>query len=181
MIVLIESHAEDRPARPVRTPDPEAGARWGKAADYAFDQSAETTETEERGGVTLEWPAEHIETVTVWDFTPVWRSYDVVRIESSSDPTKTEQATVTREMLIPLGSSTQRYVGGGMGYVEDPGQYGYEDRVIHTFLRLALPSPVPEAEVIDSGVEGEWPDYPEETFPPDGFPPIFPTPGSWDR
>lgn len=181
MIVLIDSHAEDRTPRLARTPAPDAGTRWGKAARFDFDRSDETEEMEARGGVTLIWPAEHIETVRVWDFTPVWRRYDVVRIESSADPTRTENATVTREMLIPLGSSTQRYVGGGMGYVEDPGDYGYEDRVIHSYLRLAVPSPVPEAEVIDSGVEGAWPDLPQEMFPPGRLIPVFPLPGAWDR
>ncbi len=43
------------------------------------------------------------------------------------------EATVTRQMLIPVGSSTQKYVGGGIGYVEDPRGYGYEERTIHTY------------------------------------------------
>ena len=38
--------------------------------------------------------------------------------------------------------------------------------MIHSFVRLALPSPVPEAEVVETGIEGAWPDYPQETFPP---------------
>ena len=181
MIVLVEQHRDERADRTAAQLAPDSGARWGKAAEFGFDRSAETAEMEARGGVVLEWPAEHVETVTVRDFTPVWRRYDVVRIRSSADESQTMEATVTREMLIPLGSSTQRYVGGGIGYVEDPGDYGYQDRVIHSFLRLAVPSPVPEAEVIDTGVEGAWPDYPQETFPPGKFVPVFPLPGAWDR
>lgn len=182
MIVLIDSHTDERAARPVAQPAPEAGARWGKAARFDFDRTAESEEMERRGGVTLVWPAEHVETVAVADLAPVWRKYDVVRIRSSADPDQAQEATVTREMLIPIGMSTQIYVGGGIGYVEDPGEYGFEERVIHSFVRLHVPSAVPEAELIGTGEEGEWPRFPEELFTPGGgLVPIMPVPGNWDR
>ena len=181
MIVLVDSHQKVRAPTPAPAAAPDAGARWGKASAFAFDRSAEDREMEERGGVTLEWPTEHIERIAVHDLTPVWRKYEVVRIVSTADPEVVEFATVTREMLIPVGLSMQRYVGGGMGYVEEPGSFGYQDRVIHSFVRLRVPSPVPDAEVVETGVEGDWPDLPEEMFPPGRFVPVFPLPGAWDR
>jgi hypothetical protein len=84
-------------------------------------------------------------------------------------------------MLIPVGSSTQKYVGGGIGYVEHPGDYGFEERTIHTFVRLRLPSPVPDAEVISTDEEGAWPDYPLEAHPPGRFLALAPVPGRWTR
>ena len=54
--------------------------------------------------------------------------------------------------------------GGGIGYVEDPGDYGFETRTIHTFVLLSLPSPVPNAPVLASDEQGSWPSYPDETI-----------------
>ena len=84
-------------------------------------------------------------------------------------------------MLVPVGSSTQKYVGGGIGYVEDPGDYGYQLRTIHTLVLLGVPSPLPDAEVVSTGQEGEWPDYPQEPFAPGKFTPTAPLPGPWTR
>jgi hypothetical protein len=101
----------------------------------------------------------------------------VIEIESSDNPDLTIQETVTRQMLVPVGSEQQIYVGGGIGYVEDPGDYGFEVRMIYTFALLNLPSPVPDATVVESGEEGEWPSYPEETIPPGKFTPLAAVPG----
>jgi hypothetical protein len=117
----------------------------------------------------------------VWNLSPVWRAFDVVEIESSEDPDLTIEATVTRQMLVPVGSETQMYVGGGVGYVVNPVNYGVEVRTIHTFVLLSLPSPVPDATVLSSGVEGDWPTFPEETIPPGRFTPLAPVPGPWTR
>ena len=86
VIVLVESHRDDRAARPATPPPPDAGTRWGKASHFDFDRSEETAEMEARGGIVLEWPAEHIETVAVADLTPVWRKYEVVRITVQQRP-----------------------------------------------------------------------------------------------
>ena len=181
MIVLVESHAQERAHRP-SAPTPDAGgARWGQAARFAFGQSAEEAEMEDRGGLTLVWPAERFETVRVQVLTPVWRRLEVIRVPSSDDPKTTEEASVTREMLIPLGASRQKYLGGGTGYVEDPGGRPYEDRVIHTFLHLRLPPPLPNAEVVRVAEEGAWPDLPTELHVPGTYVAVPPIPGVWDR
>ena len=180
MIVLIESHRQER-ATPLRAglTAVEAGARWGKAAEFGFDRSGAETENQDRGGINQVQRSQN--RTKVWNLSPVWRAFDVVEIESSENPGVTIEATVTRQMLVPVGSSTQRYVGGGIGYVEDPGDYGFEVRMIHTFVLLSLPSPVPDATVVDSGEEGEWPSHPEEMIPPGKFTPMGPLPGPWTR
>ena len=61
----------------------------------------------------------------VWHLSPLWRRYELVRIASSTNPDLTNEATVTRKILVPDGMRTQRYVGG-IGYVEDLGDYGFE-------------------------------------------------------
>ena len=53
--------------------------------------------------------------------------------------------------------------------------------MIHTFVPLSLPSPVPAATVVDPGEEGACPIYPEETIPPGMFTPLAPVPGPWTR
>ena len=53
--------------------------------------------------------------------------------------------------------------------------------MIHTFVLLSLPSPVPDAPVVASSVEGSWPNYPEEAHPPGKFTPLAPVPGPWTR
>ena len=180
MIVLIESHRQERATiRPGIVP-PDAGSRWGKPAQFGFDASDAEAE-EERGGVVQIQRSSSPERVMVWNLSPVWRRCDVVKIVSQDDPNLTTEALVTREMLIPVGSKTQRYVGGGIGYVVDPGKYGFEERAIHTFVRLQVPTPVPDAEVVGNVVEGAWPDYPEELFAPGRFSPIAPVSGGWTR
>jgi hypothetical protein len=179
VIVLIESHRQERAALRPEVAVLDAGTRWGKAADFGFDQTDAEAENEAGGGVS---PVSRSENrIMVWNLSPVWRAFDVVEIESSDDPNVTIEATVTRQMLVPVGSETQRYVGGGIGYVVDPGDYGFETRTIHTFVLLSLPSPVPDAPVIESGEEGAWPAYPEEAIPPGKFTPIAPVPGPWTR
>lgn len=181
MIVLVESHAQERASRP-STPAPDAGgARWGRASRFDFDRSAADAEMDERGGITLVWPAERLETIRVQVLTPVWRRLEVIRVPSSADPSTTEEASVTRELLIPLSRSRQKYVGGGTGYVEDPGDRPYEERIIHTFLHLKLPPPLPDAEVVRIAEEGAWPDLPTELLPPGRFVSVPPLPGAWDR
>ena len=181
MIVLVESHSEERASRS-QPPVPDAGgARWGRASRFAFDRSAKDAEMEDRGGITLVWPAERLETVRVQVLSPVWRRLDVIRVPSSDDPATTEEASVTRELLIPLGASRQKYLGGGTGYVEDPDDRPYEDRVIHTFLHLRLPPPLPDAEVVRVAEEGAWPDLPTELHVPGTYVSVPPLPGAWDR
>jgi hypothetical protein len=119
--------------------------------------------------------------VKVWNLSPVWRAFDVVEIESSDNSDLTIEATVTREMLVPVGSSTDKYLGGGVGYVEDPGDYAHEERTIHTFVRLTLPSHVPNAEVVSTGKEGTWPDFPLKAHPPGRYTAVAPVPGPWTR
>jgi hypothetical protein len=179
VIVHIESHRQER-----ADPRPEvvvlrAGARWGKPADFSFDQTDAEAENEARGGISQVQLQQNRN--TVWNLSPVWRAFDVVEIESSENPDVTIEATVTRQMLIPVGSETQRYVGCGIGYVEDPGDYGFETRTIYTFVLLSLPSPVPDAPVVSSGEEGDWPTYPEEAIPPGKFTPLAAVPGPWTR
>ena len=181
MIVLIESHRQERVARRAALAAAEAGARWGKPAEFGFAQTDAQVENEARGGINQVERSQNRTSVKVWNLSPVWRAFDVVEIESSENPDVTIEATVTRQMLVPVGSETQRYVGGGIGYVEDPGDYGFETRTIHTFVLLSLPSPVPDAPVVDSGVEGAWPTHPEETIPPGKFTPLAPVPGPWTR
>jgi hypothetical protein len=180
VIVLVDSHRQERAApRPVLAPAA-GGVRWGKPAEFAFGRTAAAVENERRGGIN-EVDTDRRTIVKVWNLSPVWRAFDVVEIESSENPDVKIEATVTRQMLVPVGSDTQNYVGGGIGYVEDPGDYGSELRMIHTFVLLDLPSPVPDAPVVDSGEEGEWPDYPEEMLPPGKFSPRGPLPGPWTR
>ena len=178
MITLIESHRQERATLRPGVTAPASGARWGKAAEFDFDAS-DGDDADERGGISQVDRSQN--RTMVWNLSPVWRAFDVVEIESSDDPEVKIEATVTRQMLVPVGSSTQRYVGGGIGYVEDPGDYGFETRTIHTFVLLSLPSPVPDAPVVDSGVEGAWPTHPEETIPPGKFTPQAPVPGPWTR
>lgn len=82
-----------------------------------------------------------------------------------------------------LSSSPDRSNGfvRHLGCVEDPGDYGYELRTIHTFVLLTMPSPLPDAEVVASDQEGEWPEYPQEPFAPGTFSPTAPLPGPWTR
>jgi hypothetical protein len=181
VIVLVESHRQHREPRRPEAAAAESGVRWGKPAEFGFDQSGAEAENEVRGGFNTVDPGETRTSVKVWNLAPVWRAYDVVEIQSSEDPDVTIEATVTREMLIPVGSRTEKYVGGGIGYVEDPGDYGFEERVIHSFVQLGLPSPVPGAQAIASGEEGAWPDYPLEAHPPGRFLALAPVPGPWTR
>lgn len=186
MIVLVQSHTDVRAAAARQQPDPDAGARWGRPSRFQFDRSAEDAELERRGGVTLVWPAERVTTVRVGNFTPVWRKIDVIRIPpgatpEATDPETMEEASVTREILFPVGTTTQKYVGGGTGYVEDPRGLPYEERVIHTFVRLRLPPPMPDAEVVRTEVEGAWPSLPTEMFRPGTFVYVPPVPGDWHR
>jgi hypothetical protein len=177
----MESHERDREPRQPESAAPESGVRWGKPAEFGFDQSEADAENEARGGFNTVDRGETRTSVKVWNLSPVWRAYDVVEVPSGEDPSQTMEATVTRQMLIPVGSSTQKYVGGGIGYVEDPRGYGYEERTIHTYVLLTIPSPLPDAEVVDSGVEGEWPSYPTESFSPGAYSPTAPLPGPWRR
>lgn len=180
MIVLIESHTKARASRTPR-PAPDAGARWGRASRFTFDQSAEDAEMERRGGITLVWPAERIETVRVDNFTPVWRKIDAVKLPSTEDPNATEEVGITSELLFPISETRQKYIGGGTGYVEDAQGRPYEERIIHTFLLMRVPSPVPEAEVLRTEEEGSWPDLPRELYSPGTFVYVPPIPGAWDR
>jgi hypothetical protein len=181
VIVFIESHERARaPARP-QASAPDCGARWGKASEYGFDQTDAEAENEGRGGFNTVERSSSPSRIKLWNLSPVWRAHDVVEVPSSADPAQTIEATVTRQLLVPVGSSTQKYVGGGIGYVEDPRGYGYEERTIHTYVLLTIPSPLPDAEVVDSGVEGEWPSYPTEAFSPGTYSPSAPLPGPWTR
>ena len=178
MIVLIESHARERAPRQPEVAAPAAGARWGKAATFGFDQAEDA---DAGGGINEVERSSNPTRIKLWNLSPVWRAYDVVKVPSGEDPSQTMEATVTRAMLVPVETSTQKYVGGGVGYVEDPGDYGYQLRTIHTFVLLTVPSPVPDAEVVSSGHEGEWPAYPQEPFAPGGYSPTAPLPGPWTR
>jgi hypothetical protein len=179
VIVLIESHRQERAPRQRGVAVPDAGARWGRAAEFGFDQGDQ--ESEDRGGISQVERSSNPTRIQLWNLSPVWRAYDVVGVPSSEDPSQTIEVTVTRAMLVPVETSTQKYVGGGIGYVEDPGDYGYQLRTIHTFVLLTVPSPVPDAEVVDTGQEGEWPEHPEEMFQPGRFSPTAPLPGPWTR
>ena len=181
MIVLIESHGRDRTPRLPVLADAEAGKRWGKPATFEFDRTDADAENEARGGINQVERSGSPVRVKLWNLSPVWRAFDIVEVPSEEDPSQTIEATVTRQMLVPVGTSTQKYVGGGIGYVEDPGDYGYQERTIHTFVLLTVPSPVPDAEVVASGQEGEWPEYPQEMFRPGRFSPTAPLPGPWTR
>ena len=181
MIVLVESHTKARAQRTPPRPAPDSGARWGRASRFRFDQSAADAEMEERGGVTLVWPAKRIKTTKVNNFTPVWRKIDIINLPSVAAPETMQEVAVTTEMLFPVSQTRQSYIGGGTGYVEDPGDQVYEDRIIHTFLLLRMPPPEPEAEVLRSEVKGQWPSLPEEMFRPGTFVYVPPIPGDWHR
>ncbi len=161
--VPVDSRTRNRAPRQ-QVDVPEVGLRWGRPAIFEFDLPAEDEAARDGGGVTIRWPARYVETERVNIFTPVWRRYEVVRVRSDADPTIHVDVGVTREALIPIGEATLRHVGGGIGYVEDPGSHGYTERVIHSFVLLSIPSPFTDGEIIDEGTVGEWPDYPEDPF-----------------
>ena len=76
---------------------------------------------------------------------------------------------VTREVLIPIRSQVQKYIGGG-SYVKDPEGLHYQDRLIHSFVHLTLLPPSAEWDVLQAGlIDGEWPKYPSELFTPGAF------------
>ena len=163
-VVPVDSHVDDRSA-PVSIAVPEVGLCWGAEAQFEFDLPREEAEARRRGGMTIRWPADTKHTVLVHDFTPVWRRYDVFRVRSEEDPDTYVDVRVTREALVPVEDTTQRFVGS-IGYVEDPGRYGYEERVIHTYVHLQIPSPMSDQEKVGEGTEGTWPSYPEDMFAP---------------
>lgn len=180
MIVRVESHSRARASR-VRRLAPDAGAHWGKPSRFTFDDSAEDAEMKRRGGITVVWPAERIETVNVRNFTPVWRKVEVVKVPSSENPDDTEEAGITREVLLPVGESRQKYIGAGTGYVKDTQGQPFKERIIHTFVQLHMASPIPEAEVLRVEEQGTWPDLPTELNPPGTFVHVPPIPGIWHR
>jgi hypothetical protein len=51
VIVLIESHRQERADLRPEVVALQAGARWGKAADLEFDRADTEIENEERGGI----------------------------------------------------------------------------------------------------------------------------------
>ena len=50
MIVLIESHRQERATLRPGVAAPAAGARWGKAAEFGFDRTDAETENRIAGG-----------------------------------------------------------------------------------------------------------------------------------
>ena len=184
--VPIESVTRDRAHPEPPIPAPEVGLRWGAPAQFTFDEP--THEAERRKGLTIRWPALHKKSVRVRNMTPVWRRFDVMRVKAETG-TDHVDVRVTREVLIPLGSSTQRFIGIGTGYVEDPGGAPHEERVVHSFLRLEIPPPaLVNAEKIEEGEEGQWPDLPEEMVPPGRYSggatswgPHYAATGGWSR
>ena len=184
--VPVESVTRDRAERQPPAPRPDVGHRWGKAARFTFDEPPD--EAERRKGLTIRWPAKYRHSVRVRNMTPVWRRFDVMRVKAETGADHVD-VRVTREVLIPLGSSTQRFIGIGTGYVEDTGGAPYEERIVHSFLRLELPPPsLVNAEKIDEGEEGQWPDLPEEMVPPckyyggaTSWGPHYAATGGWSR
>ena len=162
----VESHTRERvAAEPVEAPI--VGERWGRPSQFTFDeQGPESDPADDGGGAVVRWPADRKRSVRVYNLTPVWRKYDVVRIESADDPAVFVEARITREILIPISSTQQKFVSMALGYLEDTTGYAYEQRIIHTYLLLRIPSPAPGLEVVDRGEEGDWPPYPEELASP---------------
>lgn len=160
----VVSHQSVSGVLPPAAPSPGVGSRWGKPASFTFEDPSEQAggDLAGGGGVVVRWPEESRRTVKVTGVTPVWTRYEVWRIPSDSDPDTTMDVRVVKEVLLPIRSETQNYVGGGSYARGMPG----EPRVIHTFLKLSIPVPDLEGEKVDGGTEGAWPSYPTEMFPP---------------
>ena len=73
MIVLIESHRQERAALRVRLAPTEAGVRWGKAAEFGFDRTDAETENQDRGGINQVSRSQNRTSVKLWSLSPVWR------------------------------------------------------------------------------------------------------------
>ncbi|MGR3593110.1 MAG: hypothetical protein ACU0B9_07345 [Limimaricola soesokkakensis] len=180
-LVPVESHTNSRASSRPADPVPEAGAAWGQSSAFSIEDpdsaagdprdEAESPEEEEkrRRGITIIWPQKHIYTSRTIDFSPVWRRYDIAEVTARDDPDVKIEVAVTRELLFPIRSETMKYVGGG-SYVIHTGGRGYETRVVHSYLHLVLPILSPGWTIKEFGLtEGEWPDYPDEMFPPGPF------------
>ena len=162
---VVESHRRERAPRQPAVSAHEVGLRWGDRARFEFEISPEEREFRENGGVTFVWPESRRTSERVSQFSPVWRRYEVWRVTSPSDASKHVDVAVTVKALVPIGEEMQRYVGGGIGYVVDPGPYAAVDRVIHSYVLLTIPPPVLEnAEKIDEGSVGEWPSWREDVW-----------------
>lgn len=160
-VVPVDSHVDERAAA-LPAPQLTAGLCWGGPGRFEFELPAEEAASRRGGGMVIRWPAKTVHTIKISEFTPVWRRYDVMRVRSEEDPEAFIDGRVTREALVPVDEETQKYVGGGIGYVVDPGRYGYEERVIHTYVHLKIPAPQFEAEKVGEGEEGVWPAYQED-------------------
>ena len=121
------------------------------------------------GAKTVRLWADRIKTVKTYRLNSVWRKFDICRITSVDDGSAFMDVAVTREVLIPIRSKVQKYIGGG-SYVKDPEGLHYQERLIHSFVHLTLLPPSAEWEVIQSGlIDGEWPKYPNELFKTGAF------------
>jgi hypothetical protein len=121
------------------------------------------------GAKTVKLWADRIDTIKTYRLNAVWRKYDIARITSVDDGSAFMDVAVTREVLIPIRSQVQKYIGGG-SYVKDPEGLHYQERNIHTFVHLILLPPSAEWTIIQSDlIDGEWPTYPSELFTPGAF------------
>ena len=172
--VPVESFTRVRESVPP-APVPRVGLSWGQTAKFSVldpaDRSgeSESEEADRRGGLTIRWAPERVYRDQTYDMPPVWREYDVARVESEDDPEVTLDVSLTRSMLFPLGTQHMKYVGGG-SYVVDDGGQPYQERIVHSFVRLDMPPPDGEWNIVETGlVEGQWPSYREEMFSPGKF------------
>ena len=177
----IEPHLRQR-SRPVPKQEREAGIVWGRTSQFSIvnpptypqeggdtSGAGEIEQSDENGGFVVRlWP-EEIWTEQTHRLSPVWRKFDVVRIEADNDPNTTMDVAVTTEVLIPIRSKRMKYLGGGT-YAENPEGRAYEDRVIHSYVHLRIPPPRSDWEIVQRGLEeGEWPTYRDEMFAPGTF------------
>lgn len=168
--VPVSSHTQER-VHVAPDPVPEVGLSWGRASEFSILDPAddEAAEADRRGGLTIRWAPKHVWRDQTHDLSPVWRSYDVARIRAADDPDISIEVAFTRSMLFPIRTERVKYIGGGSYVVEDQGR-PYEERVVHSYVRLDMPLPDLDLEIVDPGrVEGQWPDYPEEMFSPGQF------------
>lgn len=177
----VQPHTYERSRSP-KARDETVRLVWGQTSQFSivnpptYPQEVEGEATigamepsDENGGFVVRlWP-EEVWTEQTHRLSPVWRKFDVARIEADNDPATTMDVAVTTEVLIPIRSKVMKYTGGG-SYVEDPGGLPYEERMIHSYLHLRLPPPRSDWLIVQRGVtEGVWPTYREEMFRPGTF------------
>lgn len=139
---------------------PQIGLRWGKPADWrglsAQDEPAEPTGP---GGETLLAPIYRSST-KVHQLSPVFRWYDVLRVQSRDDPQVTVEIERTTAVLIPLGQITERRIVGA----DSSGGRTipiFAGKKVARYLRLNLSINVAgNFETMGQGTQGEYPNLP---------------------